>query len=171
MIRHLSTSLLYSLCIKTKIHKPTRNPKYRAVPGKKKSIFGKKSLHTSHTISVSIWNLPSRKVTKATPHFSENSNQCEIAVPPFSCKWNISDQRKAYPAVLLFLYFNISSFIHTSVCLQFCFVYSQWLHFTHPIHHCSQLTFAFLPFFVYSLMFSPVVLASYRLQIVTYMYR
>jgi len=110
MTTHSSVSLVCSSCIKIQIHKPRRNPTHLAVPEEQPS-FGKKNLRTSHAIPASIWNLPSRAAIKATQLFSVNPNQRQLAVPPPSFEWDITDRpRKAYPAFPLFL--NISSFLH-----------------------------------------------------------
>lgn len=156
MIKYSSVSLLYSSCIKTKIHKPKRNPTNLAAPEEKRG-FGKKSIHTFHTISFYIWNLPSRTVIKATQLFAVNPKQWKIAIPPFSFKWNIPDhQRKAYPAFLLFLNFNISSFLYKSLLTIFglCTVNDYIL----PIQFTTALSplLHSLPFFLFPTPFSHV---------------
>lgn len=104
--------------------------------------------------------------------FSVSPKQWKAAIPPFSFKGNTADhQRKAYPALPLFLNVNISSFLYKSLLTIFCFVYKDYvltIQFPTALCPLSCIPFPFFFFSTFPSVLACGVLVPCRLQFITY---
>lgn len=139
MIQQFSVSLEYSSCTKTKICELTWNPINLAVSGEQLG-FGKKSHHSTYTISVYIWScLPG---IRAVWLFSVNSKPQNVAALHSELRGTDPMTNKGLPCIFTCLQILTFYLLLVSPC-NLCFVYSHDHILPIPVHHCSQHAFIY----------------------------